>query len=293
VLVTRDPAGIDLKSTDWLIRRSAIAILPSVYSLKVLRGQNVKVAAAKLLIGFADPVFQRGGTEVGKRIDSNRGYASFYRGGTANLEVLAKALPALPETADELRAVGKSLGASEADLKLGSAATVTAVKQTKLDQYRIVYFATHALVSGKTEQVAKGSAEPALVLSLPATASAFDDGLLRYADWVVLSACNTAAADKPGAEALSGLARAFFYAGARALLVSNWAVESETTVKLMTMIFATIPKNPNLNRAEALRQAMLAIMDDRRNPEWANPSSWAPFVLVGEGGPVVSQSSLP
>jgi hypothetical protein len=82
---------------------------------------------------------------------------------------------------------------------------VTPVKQTKLDQYRIVYFATHALVSGETEQVEKGLAEPAIVLSLPATATALDDGLLTSsqvaqlklnAGWVVLSACNMAAADR-------------------------------------------------------------------------------------------------
>jgi CHAT domain-containing protein len=202
VLVTSDLAGRDLKSTDWLIRRHAIAILPSVYSLKVLRGGKARVAAAKPLIGFGDPVFKRGGTEVSKRIASNRGYAGFYRDGKADLDVLANALPPLPETADELRAVARSLGADEADLELGSAATVTKVKQTKLDQYRIVYFATHALVSGETEQAAKGLAEPALVLSLPVTATAFDDGLLTSsdaaqlklnADWVVLSACNTAA----------------------------------------------------------------------------------------------------
>ena len=234
--------------------------------LKVLRGEKAKIAAAKPLIGFGDPLLRRGNTNVGTRIASNSGYASFYRGGTADLEVLAKALPPLPETADELRAVAKSLGAGEADLKLGSAATVTAVKQTKLDQYQIVYFATHALVSGETEQAAKGLAEPALVLSLPAKATAFDDGLLTSsevaqlklnANWVVLSACNTAAADKPGAEALSGLARAFFYAGARALLVSHWPVESEPAVKLMTTMFATIADNPKLATAEALRQAML------------------------------------
>jgi CHAT domain-containing protein len=292
VLVTNDPAGKDLKSTDWLIRRHAIAILPSVYSLKVLRGENAKVAAAKPLIGFGDPVFSRGGTEVGTRIASNRGYAGFYRAGTADLEVLARALPPLPETADELRAVAKSLGASEADLRLESAATVTTVKQTKLDQYRIVYFATHALVSGETEQAAKGLAEPALVLSLPAKPTAFDDGLLTSsevaqlklnADWVVLSACNTAAADKPGAEALSGLARAFFYAGARALLVSHWPVESDPAVKLMKTIFDGLAKNPKLTTAEALQQGMIAVMEDRANPDWANPSAWAPLVLIGEG----------
>lgn len=59
---------------------------------------------------------------------------------------------------------------------------MTTVKQMKLDQYRIVYFATHALVSGETEQAAKGVAEPALVLSLPATATAFDDGLLTSSE---------------------------------------------------------------------------------------------------------------
>jgi CHAT domain-containing protein len=209
--------------------------------------------------------------------------------------MLAKALPPLPETSYELRAVAKSLGAEAADIKLARAATETAVKQTKLDQYRIVYFATHALVSGETQQAANGLAEPALVLSLPAKATELDDGLLTSsevaqlklnADWVVLSACNTAAADKPGAEALSGLARAFFYAGARSLLVSHWPVESEPTVKLLTMAFELIAKDPKLSTAEALQRATISVMEDPTHPDWANPSTWGPFVLVGEGGPL-------
>jgi CHAT domain-containing protein/tetratricopeptide (TPR) repeat protein len=292
VLVTRDPAGKDLKSIDWLIKRQAIAILPSVYSLRVLRGDTARGAAANPLIGFGDPIFKKGGTEV-KRITSNRGYAGFYRGPRADLDALANALPPLPETADELRAVAKSLDAPQSELRLESEATETAVKQAKLDQYRIVYFATHALVSGETSQVLKGTAEPALALSLPATATDLDDGLLTAsevaqlklnADWVVLSACNTAAAEKPGAEALSGLARAFIYAGARALLVSHWPVESYPAVRLMTVTFEALAKNPKLTTAEALQQGMIAVMEDRANPHWANPTSWAPFVLVGEGG---------
>ena len=78
--------------------------------------------------------------------------------------------------------------------------------------------------------------------------------------------------------------RAFFYAGARALLVSHWPVDSDPAVKLMTMMFAAIAQNLKLTTAEALRQAMLATMEDRANPKWANPTTWAPFVLVGEGG---------
>jgi CHAT domain-containing protein len=128
-----------------------------------------------------------------------------------------------------------------------------------------------------------------LLLTPPAKASEEDDGLLTAseiaqlkldADWVILSACNTAASDKPGAEALSGLARAFFYAGARALMVSHWAVNSEATVKLITRTFDEIKANPTFGRAEAMRRSMMAMI---ATGSWAHPSLWAPFVVVGEG----------
>jgi hypothetical protein len=98
---------------------------------------------------------------------------------------------------------------------------------------------------------------------------------------------NTAgASDTLAAEALSGLARAFFYAGARALLVSY--VDSDGAVKLATRAITELQRNPNIGRAEALRRAMLALMaDTSRPPNWtpvAHPAVWAPFVVVGEGG---------
>ena len=103
---------------------------------------------------------------------------------------------------------------------------------------------------------------------------------------MVLSACNTAAGDKPGAEALSGLARAFYYAGARALLVSHWPVQSDAATRMTSELFRTLAKNPRLGRAEALRHAMLNLMNDDGAPANAYPSVWAPFVVVGEGGAV-------
>jgi CHAT domain-containing protein len=102
------------------------------------------------------------------------------------------------------------------------------------------------------------------------------------ADWVILSACNTAAGGAQGAEALSGLARAFIYAGARALLVSHWSVDSAATVKLVTSAVGATARDKTIGRAEALRRGMLAMIDTGEARE-AHPAYWAPFVVVGEG----------
>jgi CHAT domain-containing protein len=127
---------------------------------------------------------------------------------------------------------------------------------------------------------------------MPNQSSDLDDGLLTSsevaqlklnADWVVLSACNTIAGDRPGAEALSGLTRSFFYAGARALLVSHWAVDSEAATRLAISTFDILKSNPKAGRAEALRQAMLHYLGDSSSPRNTYPAIWGPFALIGEG----------
>ena len=130
-----------------------------------------------------------------------------------------------------------------------------------------------------------------MILTPPAIATNEDDGYLSAgeiaglkldADWVILSACNTAVGGAAGAEALGGLARAFFYAQARALLVSHWEVDSEATVKLITATVGTITTDKTVGRAEALRRAMVAMIDTGKNYE-SHPAYWAPFIVVGEG----------
>jgi len=206
--------------------------------------------------------------------------ASLFRGAFADVEEV-RALPPLPETADELRAIAQKMGATEDDLLLGSRASEPILRQTLLDRYKTVAFATHGLMSGDL----KGLAEPALVLTPPAEATADNDGLLTAskiatlkfnADWIVLSACNTAAGDgTPDAGGLAGLAKAFFYAGARSLLVSHWPVLSKATVVLTTGAFAELAKDPMIGRAEALRRSMMAMLDPSSPPEFAHPLAWA------------------
>jgi CHAT domain-containing protein/Tfp pilus assembly protein PilF len=295
LLVTRDPTGKALKDLDWLIRTRAVTVLPSVPSLRVLRDRGGKPATAgadRPLIGFADPVFDRDPPQLqNARVAANLTAVGGTEGTLVDVAGLHKILKPLPETATELREVADSVHADPADVILGPDATVTRVKQEKLDQYRIVFFATHGLLAGDVADFAKLNAEPALVLSLPEYPTEYDDGLLTAseaaqlklnADWVVLSACNTASSEKPGAEALSGLARAFFYAGARSLIVSNWEVNSDSTVALMVGTFAALGANAKLSHAEALQRSMLAMIDNTRHPQWADPKYWAPFVVVGE-----------
>jgi CHAT domain-containing protein len=207
----------------------------------------------------------------------------------------------LPETADELCAVGARLRAPASDILLGAQATESRLKDLSekggLGAYRVVHFATHGALTGQVQ----GSAEPGLILSPPprgtsdANALERDDGYLTAseiatlkldADWVILSACNTAGgsgdADSAGNEALSGMARAFFYAGARTLLVSHWEVGSAAAVKLTTRAFAELAAHPSIGRAGALEISMRELIATG-TPEDAHPSTWAPFMVVGEG----------
>jgi CHAT domain-containing protein len=215
----------------WLVKRQAVTVLPSVASLKALRVFARKGQGTKPMIGFGDPVFApnqnaaAAGTATVKIAVTTRAYSDYWHGASVDRARLAEALSPLPDSAEELKAVAAKLGASSSDIYLGRNATEENVKRLPLSDYRVVYFATHGLVAGDVE----GLGEPSLALSLPNEPRELDDGLLTAsevaqlklnADWVVLSACNTAAGEKPGAEALSGLARAFFYAGARALALA-------------------------------------------------------------------------
>ena len=306
-----DPGAPDaLRRARFMVRDHAVSTLPSIAALRALRGseRTREEDRRRPFLGVGDPVIGRGGPmacegdEAPLLLASARGAggttAALWHSGegagsgpsdaVADVEAV-RALSRLPDTACELRRVRDSLGGG--DLLLGEEATETAIRALdaadRLDDYRVLSFATHGLVAGEA-----GASEPALVLTPPAIGDASDDGLLTAgevatlrldADWVLLSACNTAAGDGRG-ESLSGLARAFFYAGARSLLVSHWPVSSPAAVRLTTGAFDARAADPTIGRSEALRRAILAILDDpAAAPHELDPAWWAPFAVVGEG----------
>jgi CHAT domain-containing protein len=291
------------RRVSWLLRDRAIVQLPAAASLVTLAGLPALRDGRRPFIGFGDPVFgeaaQKGGVTRGAF--ALRNLTVLRAGGAAATDARVSPsfarLPSLPDTREELREIAALLRADpEKDLFLGLSANESRVKSQDLASHRVIAFATHGLVAGDLE----GLDQPALALSNPELAKVEGDGLLAMdeilglklnADWVVLSACNTASAGGAGEEAMSGLGRAFFYAGARALLVSNWPVETVSAKLLTTQLFRRQAADARLARAEALRQAMLHLMDHETGKDregkplfsYAHPMFWAPFSLVGDG----------
>ena len=283
LLVRRPATAGDYRNAAWLVRDMALSILPSVASLNQLRQELKPSRASRPFIGFGDPDF------TGPSAAQNDLMHDCQRQGDIVDPDVLRALGELPETANELNALARSLGASSGNVYLSNQAHVSDVRAAGLQDYRIIAFATHALLPGEADCLL----EPALVLTPPATPTADDDGLLDAseianlnldADLVLLSACNTAGpGGQLGGESLSGLATAFFYAGARALLVSHWSVFSDPTVTLTTGTLRRYAIAPGAGRAEALRQTQLSMMAD---PNTSHPVFWAPFTLVGSNATI-------
>ncbi|MFC4669828.1 CHAT domain-containing protein [Seohaeicola nanhaiensis] len=288
-----------LADVHWLIRDHAISVLPAIYSLRALRAQDRLPRRMEHMVGFGDPVIGHapparcGDIAVAALRAAPSGGAVLHAAAAravplADVTWLA-ALPRLPDSVCELEAIRDAFGGA-GDLVLGDAATETRVKAMDAEGFLrgadVLVFATHGLTAGET-----GATAPGLVLTPPAVATLEDDGLLTAgeiagldldAQLVVLSACNTAAGGDTGQDGLSGLARAFFQAGARNLLVTHWAVYSEAAVDVTTGLFTALDRDPGLRFSEALRRSVLDILDDPGRPALHHhPSYWAAFALVG------------
>jgi CHAT domain-containing protein len=287
LLVTDKPSGNDYSKAAWLTRRFAISHVPSMQAFFTLRSTRRASTPPRPLLAFGDPALR--GAAGGRGDDSVLAKAGLAcrPEGPMSRQTLLDLVP-LPETAQELKTVSGVLRADPDALFLRERATEARLRELPLDQYRVLYFATHGLLPGEL----KCQSAPGLVLTPPAVQATdkAGDGLLEAseiaalkinADLVVLSACNTAGGGgKFGGDALSGLAEAFFHAGARSMIVSHWQVPSAATARLMSGTFDHLGPGMSTGSSPALRDSQLKLIADRTT---AHPFFWAAFVVVGDG----------
>lgn len=282
LLLTGPASSEAIATAPWLIRRAAISHVPAAANFVSLRKIAGNSRASRPWFGFGDfrpaTLAQATRTFGSDCTDSARLFA---------------AMPPLPFARTELEASRRLLGASPTDALLGPAFTVPGVKRAPLKDVRILHFATHALLPAEL----RCQAEPAIVTSAPAgsldangsllTASAILD-LDLDADTVILSACNSGGPGGTTAgESLSGLARSFFYAGARSLLVTHWSVNDQIAAYLVADSLRRLNDAPSLGITGAMRAAQLGMLDEAGKAfvaEIAHPFYWAPFAVIGEGG---------
>lgn len=278
----------------WLVRDLSTSYSPTLNSFLALRSTRRVQSAPKSFLGIANPTLT--GTTGSVSAMANA-FAGCRKAGPVSSELLRSMAP-LPETAREVQSVANAIRARDSVLLLGNEASEKALRAQDLAEYRILYFATHAVVPGELQC----QNEPGLVLTPPTDGLSqlrAEDGMLDAseiatltlrADLVVLSACNTATSQTAslGGESLSGLAEAFFHAGARSLLATHWQVPSASTEQLMRETFTIIGTNPNIAVDEALRASQL---DAIGRANTSHPFFWGAFVIIGDGA--VSVGSAP
>jgi CHAT domain-containing protein len=275
-----DPAR--LGEAPWLIRDFTIAHVPSAANFVALRRIAATSRATQPWFGFGDF----------RPVTLAQAEHSFPAGACADSARLFAGLPPLPYARRELEAARQLLGAPPSDEMLGAAFTVPAVEHASLKNYRVLHFAAHALLP--TDLRCEG--EPAIVTSAPPGAVDASGALLTSsdvvgldldADAVILSACNSGGpGGAEGGDSLSGLARAFFFAGARGLLVTHWSISDASSAFLVADTLRRFAAGSDGGLAGALRGAELGMLNGAGKTLPANlahPFYWAPFALIGEG----------
>lgn len=311
-LVTAPPPGGEagdadpdrLRETRWLGHERALALTPSVGSLLLQRRRAPPETVTRApFLGFGDPAFRgvpdepatgplvrsRAALPGAPVLDSTR---RFVRSGVADPAALG-ALPRLPASGMEIQSLASLMGAGPDATRLQMQASEAELRRLDrvgaLRGLDVMAFATHALLAGEI------ASEPALALTPGRGAddiSAIDDGLLTASEaaaldldvrWLVLSACNTAAGNEPRGEGLSGLARSFFYAGARTLIVSHFPVFDEAAPRI-TGETMRLARARDLDASTAMQRAMIALALDKggdaAGASFAHPAAWAPFIVV-------------
>ncbi len=266
--------GLPMENHDWLVKRHAFQVLPSVELL--LEPERPQSDAPPEYLGVGDP-----------------DYVSLLGEPGVDATMMPYAMTALPETAAEVRDVSAAFAAP----RLLTGATANELELSKALQIvtgapGVVHFATHGVAAG--ELTRNNAAFLAMTPYLPPDTGPislgywdgiYPDGVLydyeirtlrMNADLVILSACNSVVDPDPLA-GYGGLSAAFLWAGARRVMGSHWPVNSRAAVEIVTGMAARDPqfRDP----AQALRGAVLEVM--AQGGAKAHPAYWAPFSLIG------------
>ncbi|MDY7099168.1 MAG: CHAT domain-containing protein [Pseudomonadota bacterium] len=282
-LETADGDEYDFTGTAWLGRNSQVTTSVSPAAFRDVRASRPS-NGDKAYLGLGQ------NTPIGDSPVGTARTRSALAGGENCL--WSPAIWASPIKADELFSAAQKLGGGTTVLTEDSFTDTGIAKRDDLDQYRILHFATHGLVTAPQPECPP---RPALLTSFGEGES---DGLLSFAeifslridaDLVILSACDTAGGATVGATreagvtsggdfALDGLVRAFVGAGGRTILASHWPVpdDYDATQRLIGGLFV----EKGAQTAEALRSSQLGLMDD---VETSHPFYWSAFAVVGDG----------
>ena len=281
VLLTGPATQDNLAGAPWLINQVAVEHVPAPANFVSLRKLAGTTRATRPWFGFG----------AFRPVTLAQAERSFPAASCADSAQLLANLPPLPGAERELHALQRVIGAGRNDLLEGAAFTAAGVEQANLKDVRILHFATHALLPTDL----RCQNEPALVTSPPPGAKDASGALLTAsdvagldldADAVVLSACNTGGpANGASGESLTGLARSFFYAGARALLVTHWSVNDRSTAYLVALTLSKTRTQPGIGLAGALALAQRRVLSEARGDTAiaAHPFYWAALAVIGEG----------
>lgn len=285
-LVAKNPSN-ELAKVEWLADVVPFSVLTSVGSLMAVRAnQRLQHAPKYSFLGVADPVFKSPKNK--DSLDEIVIAQSLYPTRGIKSDAGIKALPNLPETKDEVMQIAELFAKDAVRIISGTGATEVGVRKVGLENFRIIDFASHALVAGEYE----GVAEPAIVLTPGNPDLSRADGLLSAsevnelslrAQLVILSACNTASGDSSfSSPGLSGLADSFLAAGANSVAVTQWAVNSEAA-KLVSIEIVKGMVEREETPARSLASA-IKIIREIQNGKYRHPRFWAGFILIGDGG---------
>lgn len=280
-LVTAPAA--QLADVRWWIEEVAPVTVPDGAALRALRNAQLKESNGRV-VAYADPQYRRNGTGTTASTGARRGMLSFDPKLLGRVEY--ENIPPLPETADEVKAIAAVFPGNEHRLVTGAQARRSRVLADRNDDASTLIFAMHAVKAGELP----GLFVPALAMAYEGSGAG--DSLLTAndvlnlklnADWVVLSACNTGTITGASWESMSALQRAFFFAGSRSILLTQWAVETESAKRLTVATFGGFAGNPTMSKAQALVQAQRRMMTGGEGELFRHPYFWAGYALAGDG----------